>query len=184
MHLSDLSLPSLQKVREYPGIRCVYRDPEKGLYYKTWSSSYVYGSYFWQAYGCDFYNTLSPIEDTIFDGNKCVGYVCRSFESVDLVTGAKHGGTALTDANLKDASFLALFNAIVKQSRSKKMIYYDLTVDNIRKKGERFVLVDLDSVIPLPEIRLDQSLRRKVVSALRFSPEAYATEIHHLIEEG
>lgn len=147
----------------------LFYDPLEQKYYKIWKESAQLwgrdiGSTFLLALNCGFYENLAEIEAIIIsDSGLCVGYVTKSFDCpIKEIDGKlygdilryknKHDFSVFKSASEQDEKYQKFYNILLRNVRKSNFFFYDLVQSNIIDFGDKYGIIDLESVVHIRDI--------------------------------
>lgn len=142
----------------------LYYDPTEDLYYKVWPEGEIVwerriGDLFLQAINKGFYSNLAKIEFILVsDNNTCVGYAMKSYNCPKIMDGLskfknKHRFNVIKNASEQSEKYQHFYKILTENIEKTHFFFYDLVQSNISDLGDRYGIIDLESIAHIRDLR-------------------------------
>lgn len=146
----------------------LFFNPPDNKFYKIWEEGAILwdrkiGDLFLLATGTGFYKNLAEFEILISDNGTCVGYAmdaceCPMKDTNGIIVGDilrhknKHDFNIFDNATEQNEKYQQFFKALTENARETGFFFYDLVQSNIADRGERYGIIDLESVAHIRDL--------------------------------
>ena len=152
--------------------RAVWENKEKGVILKIWPKNYIRGEYFHQASEKGFFDDMvdySSIQVIMDDKGICRGYSMRK-------------GEELTKDERNDKNTLEHFSMrLLEKVKETGFFYYDLDFSNLKRFGNEYCLIDLDSIYPFNEYQEWRDGKHRGGEMVKYEP--YKSQLDELAKK-